>query len=442
MKRRDFLLSSAGVVGLLPAVARGQVASPCPPPSMAAEGGTNASSACRPSGDAPSWFVEMPERAWATPVGNTVSSVFAENTGGSSVGVVNAYTGAAIDQDYGEMILPANGGHTDYAGNEVYRCVIRSETPSWFRVTEPSNPDSNDDGGSSMQYADGNPRSAHGWYKHIGGNGKVYLAGTTGVWQKGRQSTAVHMFDRASLGANPGTLSAAAAPWRYLGLGITDPNALNAMGSNVDWQGGPCAYDKVNRKIWSAPRYNVNSAPQPYFAINTITDTIERPVVPYPNGRISGAETAYWSVVAHDLGVWIVASTGLSQFSIMDVNNPQAGFQKKVTTTGAFTTDNRAGAVYYKDSSGARWILTWVQDAGLTVRKCSVPANPLTSTPADWVWSDYITAGVPPANNSRMVGVHSKFNIIDDMGDGRPALVCLTDSSGPVYVNKLPDGRL
>jgi hypothetical protein len=50
MKRREFLIASAGLAGALPTVALGQ-ASPCPPPQLRVTGGTSATSVC-PAGNA------------------------------------------------------------------------------------------------------------------------------------------------------------------------------------------------------------------------------------------------------------------------------------------------------------------------------------------------------------------------------------------------------
>ena len=59
------------------------------------------------------------------PVTNTLSDVSPSPVPpGSRHAIVTAWTGGCVDQDRGELILAANGGHTDYAGNEVYACQL------------------------------------------------------------------------------------------------------------------------------------------------------------------------------------------------------------------------------------------------------------------------------------------------------------------------------
>jgi hypothetical protein len=67
MKRRDFLLRSAGVAGfVLPSFARGQTG-PCPPPSIGVAGGTTASTSCQPGNAAADWAARStgPGVVWA-----------------------------------------------------------------------------------------------------------------------------------------------------------------------------------------------------------------------------------------------------------------------------------------------------------------------------------------------------------------------------------------
>jgi hypothetical protein len=395
---------------------------------------------------APAWFVSAADSTWITPVSNLLSSVGSSTYGGVA-NIINAYTGAAVDENYGEYILPANGGHADYAGNEVYRCTIRSATPTWYRLTDPSVPDTTAQSNTgTATYADGNPRSSHGWYKHVGGNGKVYIAPAVGVYNAGVNTMAVHKFDRASLGSSPGTLSAAQtqAAWTYIGQGITDAAALSGWNSNVSWDSGPCAYDSVTKRIWSAPVVNVNNSTQFAFYIDTLTDTIVRPASSRPGTLLEEADRLHWSAIASDLGVWIAGNPRSSKLFLMDLSNP-TGFTVRTSTTGTFPTtgadSERPGMVYYKDTTGARYILWWHQTSGNTIRKCTVPASPLTATAADWVWSNYTTLGTAPPSNASMAGVHSKFNIMSMgtiNGVTRYALICHTLYSGQTYVLKLP----
>lgn len=75
---------------------------------------------------------------------------------------VDAWTGFAVDTRDSSVYSVANGGHMDYAGNEVNRIRLSDNAPAW---TEPraSTPVSQIVMNSS-HYADGRPTSRHSYY--------------------------------------------------------------------------------------------------------------------------------------------------------------------------------------------------------------------------------------------------------------------------------------
>jgi hypothetical protein len=79
MKRRDFIVQSAGAAGaLLPVLAVGQAVRPCPPPSVSVAGGSTASTGCSPLSGQADWL--------------------ARSTGPGVVWSHNFDTGAEVDQ--------------------------------------------------------------------------------------------------------------------------------------------------------------------------------------------------------------------------------------------------------------------------------------------------------------------------------------------------------
>lgn len=82
------------------------------------------------------------------------------NTGPESK--VIAWTGFGIDTRDSSVYSAANGGHWDYAGNEVNRIKLSDNVPAW---TEPraATPASQVQSGTS-HYADGRPASRHTYY--------------------------------------------------------------------------------------------------------------------------------------------------------------------------------------------------------------------------------------------------------------------------------------
>jgi hypothetical protein len=53
-------------------------------------------------------------------------------------GITTAWCGAAYDSDAQELLYVANGGHGDYAGNEAYALALWSDSPYWYRLTDPT----------------------------------------------------------------------------------------------------------------------------------------------------------------------------------------------------------------------------------------------------------------------------------------------------------------
>jgi hypothetical protein len=411
MKRRDFIeLATMGAAGsLTPTVWGGQ---PCPPSPLVLDGGSRLEGLCS-STTAPNWFNNMADRTWATPVTNTLDSVRPANPPGIHAAICNAWTGACVDQQNGEYILAANGGHGDYAGNEVYACALRQDSPSWVRLTDPSSTGGGTDGTRTpMNYADGKPRAVHGYNRCTWGNGRVWYAGMDGASPSGAWSLACYSFKRST------------REWTYHGI-----PANNTSGS-YSWEGGPAAYDRVGNRVWSVAQYGLQDGG---YSVDCSTGAM----TPH-NWVLSGNPFGQaWSVIAHDLRLWIVGSVTEGKLKILNLNNVGAGWTT-ITTSGA--PDGFAagtGAVYHPPS---RAILVWNTSYGGSIRKLAIPGNPLSGT---YAWSTVIPASAntisPPGQlDSDFRGAYSKFNLIEDMGNGRSALVFVGRTTGQTFVYKLP----
>ena len=85
------------------------------------------------------------------------------NTGPNSK--VVAWTGFSIDTRDSSIYSAANGGHSDYAGNEVNRIRLSDNAPAW---TEPrASTLSAKVSVNSTHYADGRPTSRHTYYGSV-----------------------------------------------------------------------------------------------------------------------------------------------------------------------------------------------------------------------------------------------------------------------------------
>ena len=85
------------------------------------------------------------------------------NTGPNSK--VVAWTGFSIDTRDSSIYSAANGGHSDYAGNEVNRIRLSDNAPAW---TEPrASTSASNVSVNSTHYADGRPTSRHTYYGSV-----------------------------------------------------------------------------------------------------------------------------------------------------------------------------------------------------------------------------------------------------------------------------------
>jgi hypothetical protein len=112
-----------------------------------------------PDPTVPAWVTATPLYQWtAVPTSNTANSqipspVPAGNSGTSSV--VAAWGAAAVSAS-GDAYL-WGGGHTDYAGNEVYRLRLNQSSPVWERISAPYTPTPQ----NVAYYASGHPSARH-----------------------------------------------------------------------------------------------------------------------------------------------------------------------------------------------------------------------------------------------------------------------------------------
>lgn len=431
MKRRDFI-RAAGLTGIaLPAL--GRAAAPCPTPQIWIDDDPPVNTECvppPPPGTAPSWFVNMPDKTWTMIAagssrsdlsgwqrGSRVADVFPSSSigGNGPRYVCEAWNGACVAQDRGELILAANGGHGNYAGNEVYACDIRGATPRWTRLTNPSVASGGSE--SNGDYGDGRMRSVHGWHRCTWGAGKVWYAGMDGMYVSGMWSTRCWSFDRNALGDGP--FPVANAPWRNLGLGLPQSSGVNG-------EAGCASYDRVGNRVWSSVGAYANSAGQSFYSINCATNAISQHDFALQGGR------PRWCALAHDLRVWVLGCPYEGKLELVDLANPVRTINS-VPTGSPSGLEDGVGAVYHQRS---RAIFCW-DGYGGNIRKLSIPSNPLTGT---YTWSQVTPASGNPVSPSAPsdTGTYSKFNLIEDMGNGQSALVVINKTDEPVYVFKLP----
>lgn len=429
---------------MLPALARGAT-QPCPVPELRIDNNAAVTTTCEAGGPAPSWFASMPDRTWkAIATAGTIYSVRPPiNIPGASglTDVTNAWTGACADQRRGEYILPAQGGHNGYYGNEIYALALREENPAWRRIWGPTPveqiPTSNlGYNPPNTHYADGSPRPVHGWFhQFVDRNGRIWMAPAAPYANpNGDWGTSVYSIDRENLGAG----------WMHHGrLYTAIPGG--APNSTFGYQSGPGAYDPIGHKIWRGAEFATQDGVASIDVAAAIAAGQQLNAGPkVPGSTIYNVALApnpfanAWSVVTTNTSprCWIVGAPNLSELWIMNLEGGAGTFTRKSTTGSPNGFTRGVGAVYHAPS---RAILVGGSEYGADIRKLAINGtNPLTAT---YTWSQVSPGSgnsVAPTGNDQYRGTFSKFQMIEDMGNGQSAIVLVTTVTGPTYVYKLP----
>lgn len=366
--------------------------------------------------NAPTWFTSLAEKTWATIAGGAgqritdvvLASSPPGNTGRSIV--AGAYAGGCVLQDTGELILPCNGGHADYAGNEVYALPLRTATPAWTCIKQPT-PNAQIVLNTGV-YADGAPSSVHGWGRAAAGNGKIVLASLEAVYNSGQTVYKGFMLDRTTL------------QWQNCGDVYTGADVWSADGLTA---AGCSAYDPVSGKVYNAVGLD-KGFDRKHWTLDTFTGA--KAMLP---GVTGNNREFRWCAIADDLRLWILGAPNQNLLYVMDISNPNANMIS-VPFTGTMPTDG-AGCVYHNPS---RALLLWHND-GTNVIKLKIPTNPLSGT---YAFSTIAAAGGPTPSVSTGSQPYGRFNIVQNMGNGQACLVLCTSISGPTYVYKLPVGEV
>lgn len=121
-----------------------------------------------PGGGTPAWRTGMAIGEWKQ-LSNTrldqVSGVLTVPGGSGPRSIVDTWNGSCVDRTNSRCFLLACGGHTDYAGNEVYKIDFTGDTPAWVLAlnTTPSGSITS----NANYYADGRPTSSHTYFTQV-----------------------------------------------------------------------------------------------------------------------------------------------------------------------------------------------------------------------------------------------------------------------------------
>jgi hypothetical protein len=450
MKRREFIRGAA-TAGLVTGLASrlANAAEPCPPPTVSVSGGPSVTTACDPPpppGTAPSWFTSMSSGTWTTIAGGagqrvadcTPGSIALSGLSGESPSsICTAWTGGAVDPTRREYILCANGGHADYSGNETYALSLGDEKPAWRRICDPTPKSAMplplaDEGGGV--YLDGRPRAMHSTFE-VFGDGRVWFPLLNSVSSPGGGTVnKVASFNRNSLGNATSTLAYAAntmGPWTVHGA-VPGLNATTA-------RFGRGVFDPVNHYVYGLGGFSANTTA--YWRVSTSGSTLGQATYKEAGLPIGNFNT--WAVCAYDLGIIVAGDSLRRQICVLTLANFGSSnawsTPTNVSGTGYFNADEfgGAGGVYIKKNHTIA--IADPRSTGKTIYKLQIPTTNGAYNPSgQWVWSTITPGGATPTTASGNSSANSKWNIVEDMGNGQSAIVFLGDISGPTYVYKVP----
>jgi hypothetical protein len=352
--------------------------------------------------------------------------------------ICGAWTGGAVDPTRREYILAANGGHADYAGNEVYALSLGDATPSWKRICDPTPASQFGDtvGEGGGIYLDGRPRAMHSTFETFG-DGRVWFPLLNSVTSGGGGTVnKVASFNR---GAVSGTSTLAYAsgmgPWTVY---PPVPN-LNATSARF----GRGVFDPVNHYCYGLGGFGANYTV--YWRFPTTGSSIGQ--AQYWSAGLSVGNFNTWAVCAYDLGIIVAGDSLRRQICVLKLSRVGASdawtIVSNVSGSGYFSPDEfgGAGGVYIKANHTIA--IGDPRDTGKTVYKLQIPVSNGAYNPSGtWVWSALNPAGATPAVSAGNSSANSKWNIVENMGNGQSAIVFVGDIAGPTYVYKVPTSGL
>lgn len=150
----------------------------------------------------PAWRQGMVAWEWVELTGTTMNGTNATVAPSGSTGPssrINTWSPLVVDRVANRIYCAANGGHGDYAGNEVLQLDLSVDAPgAWTFLRQPTpSADVQDAAGATTHYLDGRCPSSHGYYSgwHVPNLGKIVKIGAGATWQTANGQSAAYAFD-------------------------------------------------------------------------------------------------------------------------------------------------------------------------------------------------------------------------------------------------------
>lgn len=406
MKRRNFLLTASGILGsaMIPELSSAQVR-PCPPVL------SGIPSEC---GSVPEWFSRLSHLEWTAPVTNWlgadgVRDPLADigNALGGHQGIINAWTGMLADDARRTIAMLANGGHNDYAGNEVYSCDLGAEEPKWARRREAT--PSEGSTGSWYQWSDGTPGPTHTNNAQIAANGRWFLLGMTASCFLGFSD------ERWCWEYDPER-----NVWTKLGSSI-GPTSSSFGTCSMFYPNGPDG----GLLIRASHDYTA------YQALNSPGELYEL------GGGTPGNGDALMGCVdtTHDVMLtWQKLGDNNYRWRKLVTSAERTSSSRVLTATGT-PPSFKTAQIHWHEPSKA--FLTWAGSGSQNLKKLT----PTVDGDGNYIaleWSDVVGYGAATPSWSANDLMYNKINMIKDMGNGDAAFIVVPRYGNPdTYVMRI-----
>lgn len=298
-----------------------------------------------------------------------------------------AWTGFSIDTRDGSVYSAANGGHNDYAGNEVNRIRLLDNAPAW---TEPRPSTSAAQVvASTSHYSDGRPTSRHTYYGSVfnevrgramilGGSrfGDGFMTNTmdgfnpsTGDWDAARTYANVSSAFAGTQGGAAAVQKSTGdvytfADWRIDRWSSASNSWTNMLaGSPVYGQGAAAAFDTLRNRILL-----VGGLTNEHSIYNVATNTVQSVSFTGPGaGAMSGSGNGMVYDPLLDAFLFRTGGAGATVYRInaqtfsVDTMPTSAGSAVPAATNGVYTrfmyVPQLKGVAYFPAYSSTAWFL-------------------------------------------------------------------------------------
>lgn len=305
--------------------------------------------------------------------------------------IMNDWSGAAFDTKRDNLFV-SGGGHSGYAGNEVY--VFNMDSLSWSRLTKPSQPTI---GVAGVSFADGQPDSCHTY------NGIVYMpdvdrvyGGWSACYPIGAGGSARWLFNFPTNSWS--LISASSDP---------DQGAMGAIGINT-------AYDPVTGHVWIEQSGHLNE-------FDPTTGTYKY----YSDGAtplLTSTGYNIYTTAAIDPTDRLMVATGAGGTYLWHLDRPGGWVKQATTGDDTPSTVQAPGFVW---NPKIKMFVAW---AGGSII--------YTLDPKSWKWTSYTPAAgntvTPTATNKS--GTYGRFQY----APAHDVFVVVNATNQDVYVYK-PD---